>query len=165
MKKVLTILALLFSINTYAQKISLNQLINLANKNLVEAEDMLLNLGFKFESADDEGNQLTSYSYSSDENTSINKGFVLLYMFGKSRMRTAYFTTSKTFYQILKKSVDSSDFIYEESQKTENGIKHSYYSRDDKTKIELTTTNYGFVISVANVDVLIAEEVYRYGLE
>lgn len=118
MKKALTILALLFTINTYAQKISLKQLTNLANTNLAEAEDMLLNLGFKFESADDEGNQLTSYSYSSEENTLTNKGYVLLHMFGKSRMRTAYFTTSKTFYQILKKSIDTSDFNYEDSQKT-----------------------------------------------
>lgn len=155
MKKALTILALLFTINTYAQKISLKQLTYLANTNLVEAEDMLLILGFKFESEDDEGNQLTSNSYSSEENTSTNKGYDLLYMFGKSRMRTAYFTTSKTFYQILKKSIDTSDFIYEDSQK--NVIRHSYHSSDDKTKIELTTTNYGFVISVADVDILTSE--------
>lgn len=130
MKLIITMLFSLFiSSISFAQRVTINQMMKIQTSNVVDAEDLLLGLGFKLSKDLGKIGEYDSYTfhkgdiYNSKEYHSITKN-----IYQNKNIEVSFFTLSDTDYASIKKSLSTLGYKFKETIKSEKSITHIFES-------------------------------------
>lgn len=147
MKFLLTFLLFICStIFAYSQRISLSNLIRVQNSSIVDAEDILLSLGFKHVAEYGKTEEFDVYNFQKNTSTSDDYINVSKFLYKGKNISTSVFTLYKSDYTELKKALAPQGFKYIETRKTpkdkELGEKVSHIYRKNGFEVHLSITQY-----------------------
>lgn len=152
MKTLLLSIAVLVSSAVFGQRITLSSMIKIQTSNVVDAEDVLIGLGFSHEDSRVIGSY-NIFAYSKNSNSTTDYINVSKFTFNNIQVKTTLFTIHRTDFIALKSSIKNHGFNYIKSSK-DNGVTIHQYS-DGKYLLEIDISDESgfpsYFISLTNI--------------
>lgn len=153
MKAIFTLIITVFiTTSSYSQRISLLNLIKVQNMTVVDAEDLLLGLGFRHVKEYGKLEEFETYQFQKNSDTSIDYIAVSKYLYKGKNIYTSLFTLHKSDYSILKQGLSSLGYKFIETTKHDTGIRHVYKKAEIEIVLRISQTEDN--ISMYSVDIV-----------
>ena len=145
MKAIIILIISVFSVTSaYSQRVSLSNLLRIHNSTVVEAEDILLGLGFKFGRDYGKVGELESHSFQKNDSKSDDYLNVAKDVFKGRNVRTSLFSLHENDYVLLKKAINAAGYKFVETTKPEKygiSVDHTYIKGGLEISLSVSLTD------------------------